>query len=810
MLAASYPTTARGSLSSVGLLACLGISLGLSLGCTGGASSPVADSGDPQLPAYLDLPMPLNPTLGAPLLGGTLSVDALALTATLTPDREVALDFPLDITPYLTISPGFDCFRALSVTRGPNNTIDVELGLRHPFNPAQRPDLDPFDPRLILGTGGTTNFARMPLGKDGATPQVTILGVPNADGYTGRFKELVGTTTAGTKNPYIDFFTDSNPDPAITGTPIAYHRMAAGAVEDRQILRLDPAILGNTIDLQWIIEAHYGQSAKLANRFSPVYRNPQFNRKEAYAVRTSVTGNTLQEGEIGTTARVRVEVEDWQQGATVAADPDNPGVNEVDAASELTHIILDLPTLTPAAIQLDTPESGSGTQGDPFVFHFDLVNDGSLVAGDYPGLILVEDQLEPFTADFEYRVFQVVVVSVLEVNPPPVKGNWDWSSAANQVNLQPGLSQLWPKEAIAIDSSGRAHIVWTDDSTGGDIAYYARQTGVGSTTFTPAEPIAPAPSIYPTIAIDSADIVHLAWEDGRGLINGSNIRYASRLADGSAAEGEIAVTNVAENTFAIFPKVLARPTGGADIVWSENRTDPDPFPFASANFGIYYAGVDLPATNSPVVGASATVADDVLSEGYPSLTSIDATLYVAYQENALDGTGNRRLFVASGSGSTFDPPIAVTPINFDAGQPDIAVSSTDVLWLAMARGGNPGTILITSSDDLAQTWASLVIFSEGGTPSYTQYAPDIALDPVDNVHVAWHEYSSTTLEPGRIQVRTQYYDGEVGTTQFVTPSGSLAAWPSLAVAPNRDLVVAYQRYEGTNYEIFHQVGVFSE
>jgi len=59
-------------------------------------------------------------------------------------------------------------------------------------------------------------------------------------------------------------------------------------------------------------------------------------------------------------------------------------------------------------------------------------------------------------------------------------------------------------------------------------------------------------------------------------------------------------------------------------------------------------------------------------------------------------------------------------------------------------------------------------------------------------------------------VRTLYYDAELGTTQFVTPAGTLAAWPSLAVAPNRDLVVAYQRHEGTDYEIFHQVGVYSE
>ncbi|MCG3153082.1 MAG: hypothetical protein GEEBNDBF_02390 [bacterium] len=785
------------------------LSLLILAGCAGGSPNTVQPSGMETGTGGLVLPTPENPMLGAALMAGTLRVDATSLTATLIPDHQGALDFPLDITPYLTISPGFDCFRALSVKRGPGGTIDLELGLRHPFDPALRPDLDPFDPRLILGTGGATQFGRLPLGKDGAAPRVTLQGVPNADGYTGRFKELVGTTQAGTKNPYIDFFTDTNPDPLVIGAQVPFHRMAAGAPEDRQILRLNPAVLGNVIELRWIIEAAYGQSATRANRFSPVYRNPQFNRKEPYAVRVQVVSNTLQEGEVNTEATVLVEVEDWQQGAPVAADPENPAPNEVEASSDFSRLIFDLPGLTPATIQRNAAESGSGTAGDPFRFTFDITNDGTFTAGSYAGLVLVEDELDPFTADLEYRVFQSFSLTVLEENPPPQKGTWDWSGATQQVSQQPGLSYLWPKEGIAIDSLGRSHVVWTDDSSGNDQAFYARQTSPGATTFTSAEALAPAPSLYPTIAIDSTDQVHVVWEDGRGLANGSNIRYASRLATGNVNAGEIPLTSVAENVFAIFPKVAIRPGGGAHVVWAENRTDPQVNPFGVADFGVYYAQVDLPSINSPGVGTAAAVIDVALSQGFPNLVAVGGTVHVAYQENALNGTGNRRVWHIAGDGATFGTPVAVTNAGIDAGQPDLDATSLGVLWLVCSRGGASGPILLTSSDDSGATWNPITTFSEGGTPGYTQYGPDIAIDVQDNLHVVWHEFLPATLDLGRVQQRTQYFDGELLPTQFVTPAGEFAGWPSLAVAPNRNLAVAYQRWTGTDYEVFHQVGVYT-
>ncbi|MEO7994797.1 MAG: hypothetical protein ABI743_10415, partial [bacterium] len=485
-------------------------------GCSG--SAPTADHGpSANTPATFELPVPSDPASGAGIAMGTLSIDTVNQTVSLNQASQAQLDFPLDITPYLTLTPCFDCFRAHSVSWGPGNTVEIDLGLRHPFDVVVRPDLDAFDTRMILGASPTTTFSRLPNARDGGAVKLNQTLVTNPDGWTQHLSTLVGSAPTGTVNPYIDFFTENNPDPNINGAQVPFHRFAAGAPEDHQILRLDLGTGPTSIDLNWVIEAHYGQSATKATRFTPKYRNPQFNRKEAFLLNTGLINNTLQEGVIGSSTTIRVTVSDWQQGAPVVVDPPNPGIGEVDAPSDVSRIVLDMPGLLPAAVERDTPDSGAGTLANPFIFNIDVTSDGSILQGDYLGCVMEEDELNPFSTTFEYRVYQTILVNVLPPIPPMGKGTWTFTTPAAQVSNQTGLSYLWPKEAVALDSTGLAHMVWTDDTTGTDTAYYARQTSIGATTFTTPEPFTGSTeaTLYPTIAIDPSDVIHLAWEDGR-------------------------------------------------------------------------------------------------------------------------------------------------------------------------------------------------------------------------------------------------------------------------------------------------------
>ena len=68
--------------------------------------------------------------------------------------------------------------------------------------------------------------------------------------------------------------------------------------------------------------------------------------------------------------------------------------------------------------------------------------------------------------------------------------------------------------AIAIDSADTIHVVWYDDTPGNYEIYYKRSTDGGATwggnnrlTWTAGN------SLYPAIAIDSADTIHVVWYD---------------------------------------------------------------------------------------------------------------------------------------------------------------------------------------------------------------------------------------------------------------------------------------------------------
>ncbi|HYE76455.1 MAG TPA: hypothetical protein VEI97_00585, partial [bacterium] len=723
----------RGSLSLTGVLA----ALALATGCGGADHAPTA-APDPATPALTTS----TTDQGTPLFQATLLLDPATMQAELQPARDAALDFPVDITGYLRVAPCADCFTLAGIGQGPGNTVDLRFGIRHPFQPTQRPDLDVFDVRLIAGIPGSTFFDRLPSPKAGGAAQVSPFAVLNADGYTAHFNSLLVPAFNGNLNPYVDFFTEADPNATLSGPTIPFHRMAAGAPMDFKLLRYNPAAAGsNPVAVQLLVEAHYGQSATRPTRFMPVYRNPQFNRKEAYALRALVQGNTLKEGDPASSATLRIEAEDWQAGATTGT-----GVTEVDNPSDLARLVIDLPGLTDRALESSTPDSGTGREGDPYVFTFPLTNALGAAAGTYVGMAMAEDERDPFVTDFEYRVYQAFRVTVAPPDTTGCAGTWQVSPSAVQVASQPGLSYLWPKEGIALDSAGIAHVVWTDDSSGVDRAYYARQTAPGSAVFTAAHDFTGAPAgvaaLYPTIAIDRNDIVHLAWEDSRDHLNGSEVYYGTRNAAAATMTAILRVQQsetLGENIFAIFPKVAVDNAGSAYLVWADNRSDPRVVPFGVANFGVYAARIENPTLPTATLVA---VSDGPRAEGFPNLTVSSGRVRAVFQDNALDGSGNRQVFYADTAGGggfgAFSAPGAVTASTIDAGQPDIAADPDGALHIVYSHGGignNEDVIDLTSSTDGGMTWGAAEVVSTGGTTDYNQVVPDIAADSKGNLHV---------------------------------------------------------------------------
>ncbi len=86
--------------------------------------------------------------------------------------------------------------------------------------------------------------------------------------------------------------------------------------------------------------------------------------------------------------------------------------------------------------------------------------------------------------------------------------------------------------SIAIDSNGSIHMVWQDDTPGNSEIYYKRSTDGGATwTWATRLTWTAGASYNPAIAIDSADNIHVVWDD---WTPGNSEIYYKRSTDGGA------------------------------------------------------------------------------------------------------------------------------------------------------------------------------------------------------------------------------------------------------------------------------------
>jgi len=86
------------------------------------------------------------------------------------------------------------------------------------------------------------------------------------------------------------------------------------------------------------------------------------------------------------------------------------------------------------------------------------------------------------------------------------------------VSTESTISSLYP--TIAVDGAGNVHVAWQDitnyDNSGSDSDIFYKQWGAVSGTWTPTEVVSTestSASFKPTIAVDSIGSVHVAWED---------------------------------------------------------------------------------------------------------------------------------------------------------------------------------------------------------------------------------------------------------------------------------------------------------
>jgi hypothetical protein len=356
-------------------------------GCSG-FRNPVNTDPIPEMPSVADTSEIQS---GIGIFGAyTMTVNPSTLEYELTPLRQntIGESFIVDGASFFTTYPCTRCFYVSGIS-GDSTGLKLEFYIEHPMypgNPGNPPsglnrlDLDVFDPAIVV-------WPFLPAAQHYDLLNVDVMTdfCLNPSGYTSEFSDIYLSSEIAA--PYFLVVDDS-----ISGTP-TWNKFAMGDYKYTTIsFKSSPWILSFNLYLTM----GYGASATFLQRLTPKYYNPEFNRKPAWKV-TATPQNHWVDNELGP-VDVRVEVYDWQQGATVYPNPDdfaNAPVDQVYEASNVSGVWIEIPGMYTNTFYKTTPDSGTGMPGDPLVYSIPVYNHNFLPAGSYIGCVRVWDTRIP-------------------------------------------------------------------------------------------------------------------------------------------------------------------------------------------------------------------------------------------------------------------------------------------------------------------------------------------------------------------------------------------------------------------------------
>ncbi len=384
-----------------------------------------------------------------------------------------------------------------------------------------------------------------------------------------------------------------------------------------------------------------------------------------------------------------------------------------------------------------------------------------------------------------------------------------------RVSFTPGASFMWPKHAIATDSEGLPHIVWSDN----DPDPYSNKFGLYYSYRNPSgiwqEPqivgSSEVDAVYATICIDDDDVVHVIWEDQRAGQLASDIYYASSK---FGFTGEVPLTSAEPGVRYAFPRCVYY-NELLHLVWHDNHLDPE-----GDDYGVYYMTYN-PDTGTP--GSVITVEDQPdIYEGFPSIdVDLEGNIHVAYQQE----NETMQIYHKKKTGDSFGAASLVA--GTDAYQPSINC------------GNNPNNVFVAYFDYSDATFCDVYLgMSTNGGMNFTtqkvssdnaeyQVHPDVVQSQLGDIYVIWASegYIDQDGTPGPDDLNGDekidendavphliYFRQRMGLAWQVpltlTGDNGAAAFPQLALGTEHFVHAAYMKWTldnpYNNYEIYYR------
>ena len=357
-------------------------------------------------------------------------------------------------------------------------------------------------------------------------------------------------------------------------------------------------------------------------------------------------------------------------------------------------------------------------------------------------------------------------------------------TAPQRLTWNSGYSQF---PVIAVDSSGRIHLAWQDDTPGNFEIYYKKSPDGGASweanqrlcwtsTF----------SHLPAIKIDATDDLHILWDDDAP---GNNEIYQKRSMDAGASwitSERLTWTS----GYSIVPDMAVDPSHYLHMVWSD---------LTPGNQEIYHkkstdGGVTWTAGHRITWNAGASMSPKIVAD--PS-----GHLHVVWQDN-MPGHWEVYYSRSTDGGATWTASQRLTWSSNISVYPAIGVDSWDhlyVVWQGSASGNTEAFCRKSTDGGVSWIAAKRLSWTSGVSSS-----PKIAVDSSDNLHVVWSDDT-----PGNFEI---YYkkSTDYGTTwsanKRLTWTSSYSWHPSIAVDSSGNVHVVWEDDTPGNWEVYYKSG----
>jgi hypothetical protein len=328
---------------------------------------------------------------------------------------------------------------------------------------------------------------------------------------------------------------------------------------------------------------------------------------------------------------------------------------------------------------------------------------------------------------------------------------------------------------VAVDGSGLAHMVWTDQRSGDMDIYYAyrNQQGLVSSNVRVNDNVGGTTQRDAAIVVDDTGPLAV-WRDERG--SDPDIYLARRTSPTTFSTDRLVNTDV-QSTSQVDPDISVDPEGDLHVVWKGVEASQSDIFLANSSDG------GLSFTSDIRVNVDVTTS---AAQGQPSIAAGDGGAIAVTWDDQGVAARDTDILVSfrTPSGAQPQRPVSDDIDNAFESYPDTAVGQTQRMhsvWLDNRRGLLE--VFYSFSVNRGQGWGAVTRVADGDGNS-VQLTPDMAVGADGTVHVVWTDY--------RNDVPQVFYANNKGKSSGFNPSlrvddsttEGFALHPSIAVASN--------------------------